>query len=89
MTHPETYQKGKLYQFDGTSFVELEPSDERKLPVTEEAVNAVKAVRKVAHQMIGLRPELSLCASAMLLAAAELPDIAQRVKALGQRVYGA
>jgi len=24
----------------------------------------------------------------MLLAAAELPDIAQRVKALGQRIYG-
>ena len=82
------YQKGKLYAFDGEAFVELEPSDERKLPVTEEAVNAVKVVRKAAHKAIGLRPELSLCASAMLLAAAELPDIAQRVKALGQRIYG-
>jgi len=88
MTPPTPYQKGKLYAFDGKAFVELEPSDERKLPVTEEAVNAVKAVRKAAHQAIGLRPELSLCASAMLLAAAELPDIAQRVKALGQRIYG-
>lgn len=89
MTNPERYQKGKLYAFDGTAFVELEPSDEKKLPVTEEAVNAVKAVRKAAQQAIGLRPELSLCTSAMLLAAAELPDIAQRVKVLGQRVYGA
>ena len=89
MTSPETYRRGQLYQFDGTAFVELEPSEERKLPVTEEAVNAVKAVRKAAHKAIGLRPELSLCASAMLLAAAELPDMAQRVKALGQRVYGA
>jgi len=88
MTPSTPYQKGKLYAFDGKTFVELEPSDERKLPVTEAAVNAVKAVRKAAHQAIGLRPELSLCASAMLLAAAELPDIAQRVKALGQKIYG-
>lgn len=88
MTNPE-YRKDRLYRFDGTAFVEVEPSEERKLPVTDEAVQAVKAVRKAAQQAIGLRPELSLCASAMLLAAAELPDIAQRVKALGQRVYGA
>ncbi|HRE84609.1 MAG TPA: hypothetical protein PLN52_26450 [Opitutaceae bacterium] len=87
-TEPE-YRKDRLYWFDGTAFVEVEPSEERKLPVTEEAVKAVKAVRKAAQRAIGLRPELSLCASAMLLAAAELPDIAQRVKALGQRVYGA
>lgn len=85
----ETYQKGRLYRFDGARFVEVERSEERKLPVTEEAAEAVKAVRKAAQQAIGLRPELSLCASAMLLAAAELPDIAQRVKALGWRVYGA
>ena len=48
MTPRTPYQKGKLYAFDGKAFVELEPSDERKLPVTEEAVNAVKAVRKAA-----------------------------------------
>ena len=89
MSTSQTYQRGKLYQFDGNAFVELEPSAERKLPVTEAAVNAVKAVRKTAHQTIGLRPELSLCTSAMLLAAAELPDITQRVKALGQQMYGA
>lgn len=88
MTDPD-YRQDRLYRFDGTRFVEVERSEERKLPVTEEAVGAVKAVRKAAQQAIGLRPELSLCASAMLLAAAELPDIAQRVKALGQRMYGA
>ena len=88
MTDSE-YRKDRLYRFDGTRFMEVERSEERKLPVTEEAAEAVKVVRKAAQQAIGLRPELSLCASAMLLAAAELPDIAQRVKALGQRVYGA
>lgn len=81
------YSKGKLYQYNGTGFVELEPSEEKKLPVSDDAVEAVKVVRKTAHKLIGLRPELSLCASAMLLAAAELPDIAERVRAYGQRVY--
>jgi hypothetical protein len=83
------YQQDKLYRFDGQTFVEVEPSGERKLPVTEDALQAVKTVRQAAQRAIGLRPELSLCASAMLLAAAELPDIAERVKALGRRVYGA
>ena len=85
----ESYRRDQWYRFDGTTFVEVEPSGERKLPVTEEALEAVKRVRQAAQSVIGLRPELSLCASAMLLAAAELPDIADRVKALGRRVYGA
>lgn len=80
-------KKGRLYQFNGTEFVELEPSDEKKLPVSDDAMEAVKAVRKGAHKVIGMRPELSLCASAMLIAAAEIPDIAERVKAYGRRVY--
>lgn len=82
------YQKGKLYRFNGVEFVEVEPSDQTKLPVSDEAAEAVKAVRKAAHQLIGLRPELSVCASAMLLAAAELPKIADLVKAYGQKIYG-
>ncbi|MBL8473667.1 MAG: hypothetical protein JNM98_17880 [Rhodocyclaceae bacterium] len=82
------FEKGRLYQFNGHDFVELEPSQEKKLPVTEEAFEAVKEVRAAAAKAIGMRPELSLCASAMLLAAADVPDIAARVKALGQRVYG-
>lgn len=85
----DRYAKGRLYQYNGTEFVEIEPSEEKKVPVTDEALEAVKAVRKAAHKAIGLRPELSLCASAMLLAAASLPDIADRVKALGQKIYGA
>lgn len=89
MADSERFQRDKLYRFDGQTFVELEPSLEPKLPVTEEALQAVRTVRKTAQRAIGLRPELSLCASAMLLAAAELPDIADRVKALGRRIYGA
>jgi hypothetical protein len=84
----QQYEKGRLYQWNGSEFVELEPATDTKVPVSEEAMEAVKAVRKSAHQRIGLRPELSLVASAMLLAAAELSDIDDRVRQYGQRVYG-
>ena len=89
MADSERFQRDKLYRFDGQTFVEVEPSLEPKLPVTVEALQAVKTVRKTAQQALGVRPELSLCASAMLLAAAELPDVVNHVKALGRRIYGA
>ncbi|MDR3413322.1 MAG: hypothetical protein P4L87_20610 [Formivibrio sp.] len=81
------YEKGKLYQWNGHEFVELEPSGELKIPVTEEAVAAIKATRKAAQIVIGMRPELSLVASAMILEAAQMPAIAESVKSYGQRVY--
>lgn len=83
------YQKGKLYQWDGNEFVELEPSMETKIPVSEPAAEAVKTMRKLAQREIGMRPELSLTASAMLLAAATLEDMPRRVKAHGLSVYSA
>lgn len=81
------YQQGKLYQWNGTEFVELEPSTETKIPVSVEAMEAVKKVRKEAQILIGLRPELSLTASAMLLAAAQMADAAEHVQRYGQQVY--
>lgn len=81
------YEKGKLYQYTGSEFVELEPSGEIKLPVSDEAMEAVKTVRKAAQAVIGMRPELSLVASAMILEATKIPAIAESVKAYGQRVY--
>lgn len=81
------YEKGKLYQFNGSEFVELQPSTDIKIPVSEAAADAVKAVRSAAQKVIKMRPELSLTASAMLLAAAAMPDIAEHVKAFGLSVY--
>lgn len=81
------YEKGKLYQYNGQEFVELEPSGEIKLPVSEEAMEAVKATRKAAQAVIGMRPELSVTASAMLLTAAKLPAIADAVREYGLHVY--
>lgn len=86
MQEKQQYEPG-LYQYDGTEFRKLEPSGEVKVPVSEEAMEAVKAVRKAAQGVIGMRPELSLVASAMILEAAKMPDIAEAVKAYGQRVY--
>lgn len=83
------YEKGRLYQWNGQEFVELEPSGEVKIPVHEEAMDAVKVVRKAAQAVIGMRPELSLVASAMLLEASHTPGMADAVKLYGQRVYGA
>lgn len=87
MENDKAYQTGKLYQYDGSKFVELEPSTEAKLSVSTEAMEAVKRVRKASQVLIGMRPELSLTASAMLLAAAELSNIAELVQKYGQRVY--
>lgn len=81
------YEKGKLYQYNGHEFVELEPSGEVKIPVSEEAMEAIKATRKAAQAVIGMRPELSLVTSAMILEAAKMPAIAECVKSYGQRVY--
>jgi hypothetical protein len=82
-----SYEKGRLYQWNGSEFVELELSNEIKVPVTEEAMDAIKSIRKAAHAAIGMRPELSLVASAMVIEAAKLDGIATLVKEYGQRIY--
>lgn len=84
-----TYHKGKIYQWNGQEFLELEPSDLIKLPISEEAHEAVKSVRKVVSQIVGTRVELSMVASAMLLAALEVTDMPERVKQYGARIFGA
>jgi hypothetical protein len=77
------YEKGKFYQYTGSEFVE--PGT--KISVTNEAMAAVTATRKAAQAHIGMRPELSLVASAMILEAAKLSTIAESVAAYGRRLY--
>lgn len=67
-------ERGKLYQFDGEKLVELEPSGDKKLAVTESAFEAVKAARAMVHKALGLRPELAIVTSAMLAVAARHDD---------------
>lgn len=42
----EVFDKGKLYQFDGSRFVQVEPSKEIKVPITEEAMMEIQELRK-------------------------------------------
>lgn len=79
---------GKLYKFDGQHLVELEPSNGKKLPVTNEAYEYVKQIQKVTQESIGARPDMSIVASALILAAAQAGDGVEQVKAYGRRIYG-
>ena len=85
--HSPGYEKGKLYTFNGEAFEELQPSEMVKVPVTAEALEAVKMIRTKAAKLIGMRPELLVVASAMLLAAVHQPGIEDQVKAYGLKMY--
>jgi hypothetical protein len=82
-----SYEKGKLYQFNGVEFVEVEPSDGKKLPVTDDAFEAAKAVRSAVQKSLGMRPELSVVASALLLKAAQEEGSIEYVIKYGKAVY--
>ncbi|MRT30027.1 hypothetical protein [Herbaspirillum sp. CAH-3] len=81
------YTQGKLYQFDGRDFVELEPAVDVKVPVSAEALEAVKSIRKAVQSQMGLRPELSVVVSAMLLSSTSLPNLVEAVQQYGLALY--
>lgn len=83
----EMYEKGKMYQFNGVEFVEIEPNDGKKLPVTDEAFEAVKAVRSAVQKSLGMRPELSVVASALLLKASQDEGSVASVIEYGKMLY--
>lgn len=80
-------EKGRLYHYNGAELVIVEPSDVLKVPITDEAMDAVKDMRKEAHKLMKVRPELMVVASAMLKAAAQVPDMAQLVKQFAKSFY--
>ena len=85
----EVFDKGKLYQFDGNRFVQVEPSKEIKVPITEEAMMEIQELRKTVQKSIGMRPELSLVVSAMIVEMAKNPEeVVNSVKSYGQKIYG-
>ena len=81
------YDPKKLYRWDGREFIAIETTDVPKLPVTMEALEAVKDVRSAVSKIMATRPDLAIVASAMLLAAAKQGEIAQFVKEYGARIY--
>jgi hypothetical protein len=81
-------EKGKLYRWNGVDFEEVVFDDAgHKVPVTDEAIEVVKSVRKAVQASLGMRPELSLVASAMLLQAGKDLEIVSIVKQYGSQIY--
>lgn len=80
-------ERGRLYQFNGKELVPVEPSDVMKVPVTTEAMEALKGVRKRVAEITKGRPELMVVASAMLIAAAKAPGIEVLAKDYGRDFY--
>lgn len=87
LNHQEPLEKGKLYHFNGEKLVVIQPLPGKKLTITNEAMEAVKKVRNGIGDLMEIRPELSVCASAMLLASLEVSDIHERISELGSSVY--
>lgn len=86
---PAQFTAGQLYVWNGRRFVPLPPPDVAKLPVSDAAMEAVKRVRSEATRMLSDRPDLAVIASAMLIGAEDLPDLMERVRQYGERMYRA
>jgi hypothetical protein len=81
-------EKGKLYRWNGSVYEEVHFEENgQKLPVTDEAYELVKSVRKAVQASLGMRPELSIVASAMLIHAGQGPEVVEAVKQYGRSLY--
>ena len=67
-----------VFEDDGTKKIRVPP------PGFEAVVKVQKQMRKVLN---GHKPDISLVAEAMLLAAAEMPDIEEKVRLHAMRVF--
>ena len=79
--------KGRLYQWVGDHWELVPPSEFSKVVISDAAMDAVKRVRGDVTRLLGERPDLSMVASAMLLAALDLSDVTERVRQHGARVF--
>lgn len=85
----DEYEAGAMYKFDGVSFVKLEIDQTViKMPITAEADAALKEIRKAVAKQMSTRPELSIVASAVIIAAVGNPDVVDIVKQYGAKIYG-
>lgn len=78
---------GQLYTWDGHALVAVPPSEQVKVPITLEAMDAVRKVRSQSTRD-GFRPCLMVTASWMLLAAlSEVEELPDQVIDYGLTVY--
>lgn len=81
-------EKDAMYKFDGEQLIKLDINkDVIKIPITKEADEAVKELRKRVSAAMATRPDLSIVASAVLLHALQLEGMIDVVKAYGAKVY--
>lgn len=83
-------QEHGLYSFDGHKFTKLEVSDGKRIPVSDEGFEAVKAMRKELQRLLGVRPDLATVASAMLIYAADAQrrqEVIKEIAAYGRRIF--
>ncbi len=86
-TSNEELKVGQLYEWNGHELVPIQKSEQVKVPVTMEAM---EAVRKTRARATGddFRPCLMVTASRMLLAAAtQIDDLPDQVADYGIKVY--
>ena len=78
---------GQLYEWNGHELVPIQKSEQVKVPVTMEAMDAVRKTRAKATGD-DFRPCLMVTASQMLLAAsAQIDDLPDQVVDYGIKVY--
>lgn len=69
-----------LYSFDGKVFTKLEAGEGKKAPVTEQALESIKAIRAQFQRAVGVRVELEVIASALIgIAEIELMNDEEKV----------
>jgi hypothetical protein len=82
-------EKGKLFRWNGKGYEEIvfEDNQDRRVPMVEEAFQAAIEIRKQVQARLRMRPDLSIVASALVLAAAKHPDVVDEVARYGLEMY--
>lgn len=81
-------EKGKLYQFDGHEFVEIQKNENvSKVPITSEALEQIKSMRSDIAKRVGRRPELDVISSAMIDFASKSTQSPEEIEEYVKRFY--
>lgn len=80
-------EKGVIYAWEHDHFEVIPRSDLSKVVIGEDAMEVVRRVRGEATRALRTRPDLTVVASAMLLAAVDIPDLYERIRQYGFHMY--
>ena len=81
-------EDGKMYKWDGSNLLEVEiDRTVIKVPITAEADAALKEIRKTVAKQMPTRPDLSIVASAVIIAAVGKSETVDTVKQYGAKLY--